>query len=167
VKLRSDFVTNSSSSAFVVIWPCKINDESDVSKYICNDSFWPIIFRDCEAKKGLPVNSPKAMKKIINELCSGHIDGIMDHYQYEEVFCKREGIDRESLWDNRGWQDQCYEEVEIKHKEHATKKAKEFIAGKEGYVYFFEYGDEDGGVYSKLEHENDWGGLPHIKISHH
>ena len=107
------------------------------------------------------------MKKIIHELCSGWVRGVTSHYDYEKIFCKREGITSRELWDNRAWQKQCWEEADIFQKEQATKKAEEFIAGQKGYVYFFSYGDEDGGIFGELEHENNWGGLHYIQISHH
>ena len=59
-------------------------------------------------------------------------------------------------------------EAEAKQKDNCTVKAIELIKENEGrYAYVFSYGDEDGEFFSELEHHNDWGGLPHIRISHH
>ena len=72
------------------------------------------------------------------------------------------------LWDNRQWRDACYEEGDIQHIVQVKKLAEKFIKETgDGYVYYFEYGDESGGIYGELEHNNDWGRLPSIKISKH
>ena len=166
MKRKADFVTNSSSSSFIVIWPCKIKTSEDVSRYIPRDDFCSIIFGDAVKQKGPKLNS-KVLPKLIRELCAGYVDGITGHYDYEKIFCKREGIQSRDLWENHGWQKQCWEEAEIHKKDQAKKKAEELIEGNVGYVYFFEYGDESGGIYAELEHDNDWGHLPGIRISRH
>lgn len=170
MKIKSDFVTNSSSSSFIVVWPCKINTIEDLHPYISRSDFAEIIFRDAKDQTPQKLSS-RCIPKMIEELTSGCVDGIQDSWDYEKEFCKREGISRDDLWENRKWGELCREEAEIRQVEQVKKKVNEFIelwkSKGYGYVYYFSYADEDGGIHSELEHGNDWGGLPGFRISHH
>ena len=168
MKIKSDFVTNSSSSSFIVVWPCKINTIEDLHPYISRPDFARIIFRDTKDQTPQKLSS-RCIPKMIEELTSGYVNGIQDSWDYEKVFCKREGIDTDDLWENKKWEELCREEGEINQTKQAREKVKEFIESykDKGYVYYFSYADEDGGIFSELEHKNDWGGLPCIRISHH
>lgn len=169
MKIRNGFVSNSSSSSFVVAFPKKPKSAKDVqeilfgtipnfvnpwfdAKYADQEdvAFWPanevakIIYRDMKGQK------PNSKIKILKAIEGGWFRGIPEFKHYE----KEGKID----WDA------YYKESNRR----AKKIADDFIdENKDTFIYTFEYSDNDGRLSASMEHGSTFDNVPHIKISRH
>lgn len=167
MKVKTDFVTNSSSTSFIVFFPKVINTIEDLAEFVTREDFRKIIFDDIQNQTPIESSSKKFIRKISEVIRSGYIPDC-DTWGYDKIFCREHGITVKELKENPQWQNQMYNEQEMSRTELSVKMASNLRSThKETYAYIFEYGDEDGGIFAKLEHDFKWGGLPFKAISHH
>jgi len=171
LKIKTDFITNSSSSAFIVVWPNIVKTLEDVTKFISNLQHAKIIFRDIidQSVNKVDMNNSSLLNKVADEITGGYISGIsLDDNKFMIEFAKQNNITTKEIRSNRKWYGQFWDAYRGENMKAAAKGTIEFLELYGGqYVYFFNYGDNDGEVFSDLEHENDWGGLPYVRISQH
>jgi hypothetical protein len=171
LKIKTDFVTNSSSTAFIVIWPTIVESIEDVTKFISNKHHARIIFNDIKDQPitKVDLHDKELLNEIWSKMSNGYVDDVsVDYFKYKEYFMNLHVITEKELDSNLQWRKKFLESHSNENKKKSTQAAIEFLEPHGGkYVYFFTYSDEDGGLFTELEHENDWGGLPHIRASNH
>lgn len=172
MKLKTDFVTNSSSSTFVVVFNKKITKFEDVEHKIPGtESKARQVYDDAKAQNPQLITD-KVINFLSTEFSYGYLYDLdipeLDYSKHEKIFCEREGITRNEMWKKRAWQQAFYDEhhkIQIKA---CTQKAVAFVEEHKGnYMYIFNYGDEDGTFMSEMEHGGTFRELPHITISKH
>jgi hypothetical protein len=199
MKTRTGFVSNSSSSSFIVGFkkrPTTDYELRDVlfpagkdgkrqgpkvdygSEYVVDPtSASTIIFKDLEEQK-----KPLTQKQIREEIGSGYFEGYpqLDWSDRESDRIRREykAASGKDIYDKDA-DPQWFKKFQVaQDKEWADERAKVDAAAKEYWkkvntqfkglkCYRFSYSDNDGTVFSTLEHGDTFRSLPHIRISHH
>lgn len=196
MKTRSGFVSNSSSSSFVVAFKKKPENSYELLDLLFrleNDNLQvgvesPYGEETVDALSAATIiwdqlkdQKPLTKKQIEEEIRSGWFDGHPEwnafrtadviRVEYYEKFKKNiydENADPE--WKSRHEKAQ---EKDWKDYEEAINQAakdaceKTYPRFKGKKAYRFTFSDNDGSVFATLEHGDTFKALPHIKISHH
>jgi hypothetical protein len=203
MKRKLDFITNSSSSSFLVAWPNKIEKMEDVLKIIPEQEKASIVFHDAIEQTpyhlehgnfdyDFDIATQAITEDFVQFILSGYTTNIDSYHLVEPIRNKirREKIIQQDirLFENNGltndltvddWatineeaNKQFKEQYGMTPDELNRKKAltliKSFMEQNKGkYIYKFHYGDEDGNLYSDLEHDGVFESLSTIQVSHH
>lgn len=195
MKIRSGFVSNSSSSSFIVGFPklpsspeelekMMFDATGEVQPYDFSDATPTIeiarrVFKDMSADnfKGARLTKKKAMGVVLE----GNFPGMPRHYYCQKTESEkiREGYEKETgknIYDDDAdpYVFELYRKTWKRELELGTKiskiAARAFIEGfwpqlKGKKVFIFEYADENGE--SNLEHGDIFRKFPHVRISKH
>lgn len=167
MKIRNNFVSNSSSSSFIVFLTHRPRDVAETQEmflpnrktYSCYDSMegeevWSatkiaeILFKDLEASKELNIDD------IVERMECGYIQGLtsMDWPDYK---------------DTKKWNEHKEKQTKI-YREYVESKIKSYCFGAQHPVCLsVNYSDNDGSMFAAMEHGPLFDGVPRIVVSHH
>jgi len=161
---RKGFVSNSSSSSFIIAFDEKPKDAKEVKKILFYNDKNTVRYYDYVAdtediaeqvfhdiKDQVPLN----IFEVEEELSHGWIDGTPDYNYIQAEFGSDEWKKHWKKWE------------EARKKFH-RKKAKELLDEFKGKKLFIvEYADEDGSFGCVMEHGDIFENIPHFRISKH
>ena len=179
MKTRNGFVSNSSSSSFVVAFDktpatkTELRDlmfDPDQTRYPepYGDGFFPteevvnVVWGNMQEPAtddewgGIDGSGPMTAEQVRSEFNNGYLEGEPDRWRSLSDF------DNDDEWRA------SLDAVEKEREKYARKVADEFMGENPGKVFFrFHYSDNDGSFYCAMEHGNLFHKLTHFRISHH
>lgn len=172
MKIRNGFVSNSSSSSFVVAFEHVPKTKSELKKMLFGDAKeYPSPYPKLSKVKSWPVekitetvwrdmkDGPVDEARVIAEMSGGTLYGDGAPRLSYEVLFKLKGAEY----------DWAMEEYRAAREKYACELRDVFVekCGKDVKYFVFSYADEDGEYFSALEHGELFKRLPYVQISHH
>ena len=179
MKIREGFVSNSSSSSFVVSFPREPKSVEDVKNMLFDEDqnifanpydtgSWPVETVAETVWKGICDQKKNDVDAIIEELtqCSSYDDPEAPSY---EDFTGIDNLDERYKAENRASESFAKKKIKefINLRKNKLKKLNNEVYYIDNAVYIFEYSDSEGSYGSSLENGDLFRNLKHIKINKH
>ena len=169
MKIRDGFVSNSSSSSFIIAFANKPETVEEMKKILFGDEeLFDSPYPDFHTKvveryptelvaktvlDDITGQKPMTHADIVREMTCGYVDGEPDVDDFR----------------NGGkWSDIDWDAYDIANREHASNKADAFVkAIGDKQVYVVEYSDNSGKYFCALEHGDVFRNIEHFRVSKH
>lgn len=199
MKTRNGFVSNSSSSSFIIafdkqpkyseeVWKAMFPTDEDIKRGVPSPYDWnadvdcgtasTLVWQQIEKQK------PLTKAQMLKELNSGCFEGYPDIWnrnldeetrRIRDEYQKLSGLDVYDKGADPKWTKKYSAAQEKVWKEEhklvrAAAKAlfdREYPRFKGKKVFVVSFSDNDGGVFTTMEHGQAFRNIPHIRISHH
>jgi len=170
MKTRTNFVSNSSSSSFIVAFP-KVPESAEEMQEILFGTAQDLENPDWDSKYNPSVDRSFPVSQVAQIVFDDIEAPLTEDNIFEEM---RHTFDSGVKWEDHKKEDETYDFEAIdkaeagKAEELLRPEVKEFIGSHKGATFLkFEYSDNDGALYSSMEHGDLFRRLPYLQISHH
>jgi hypothetical protein len=171
MKIKIDFVTNSSSSSFLVAFSAPISALKDLNILNIDSERLERVYSDCAHQNPYIINpdSISMLKMLTEQIQHGSFTGQPRYDLYEEKIAEEHGVNKYDLWSKYPDLYQKAKKLQQRANLRAAKKvAERFIKHNAGkFLYQFNYGDENGQLEGRLEHDGTFRNVSFIQISQH
>lgn len=170
MKIRMGFVTNSSSSSFIVAFDKVPNNWEEVLEMLFGSD------KETVEEYGLSMETKEVAQRVFDDISKqtpnnlkelketfhGFDDGIEKYKNYKKL--------EKQLWGSPTSEERhkIYDELKVLLDEFEEIHFKKFLdKNKDKQLYSFSYSDNDGTQGTLMEHAGIFDNLPHVRISRH
>jgi len=180
MKIRNGFVSNSSSSSFIVSFPKEPKSVDDVKNLLFNVDQEYFINPYSYGEDSASWTVQQVAETVWQDICGQNKNNIVavteefshgsiDDYDAPDSNDFRHIKDNNERWNAYDRATEIYAKKKMKEFFNTRKNKLKKIEGEEfdEAIYIFEYSDNDGDYFCSLEHGGLFDKLKHIKISKH
>lgn len=168
MKIRHGFVTNSSSSSFIVVFPSDIQGSEEVKQLLFGDQEYITSLYDCNEMISTDRIASTIWQDILRHNVISSIDELAAEINEGWIENMPE-LPRDTWMLDENKYNEIINAWEYARTDFAYDIAKEFLSKVDdsSTIYLLSYADGDGRYYGTLEHGNIFARVPHIRVNKH